>query len=79
MPTGDTIGYDKIMKNVNVKIKYLPDNGLHSCKLLEAQNRIRTTSSELPVRVFKDNDGWNMSVGLEFIRVIFCPYCGVKL
>ena len=73
--------YNNTMKRILHPIVYEEDRNVHSCQGLYDENVRRTANMEVPVHIFKDFEveQWNMAVGLEFIRIAFCPECGEKL
>ena len=54
------------------------EEGLHECSMLDDENLKREEMGESKVTVFQDveNGMWTMRVGLEFIEMQFCPWCG---
>lgn len=53
-------------------------DGIYDCKKLRLSNRDRVTFGEPTVSVFKD-DEWYLRVGIEFLEIKFCPFCGELL
>ncbi len=64
-----------------LKMSRAKDAQNHACKALMDMNRLRQLNGESQVFIFQDFDNCKflMKVGLEFIEVGFCPYCGEKL
>ena len=51
--------------------------GSHECDPLKESNSKRLEEKESLVYIFADFYGeWNMRVGLEFVVINFCPFCG---
>jgi hypothetical protein len=55
------------------------EEGLHACDELRSANENRDGESD--VHIFQDYGScrFNIQVGLEFIEVNFCPFCGEQL
>lgn len=73
--------YDRVMKDATTTITSAPDPKHHACKSLMDANRIRQLGGESQVFIFEDFDSCKflMKVGLEFVEMKFCPFCGRKL
>lgn len=52
---------------------------MHNCDELRSANENRGGESD--VNIFQDYDScrFNIRVGLEFVEVNFCPFCGKQL
>lgn len=76
-----TGNYVRDWKRIVSPIKYLPDNGVHYCETLSKENAIRVVEGESKIYIFQDeqNASWNMRVGIEFVRMNRCPFCGETL
>lgn len=59
-------------------ITHVDEGGIHDCRRLRLSNRGRVTLGEPTVSVFRDG-GWYFRVGLEFIPIKYCPFCGELL
>ena len=57
---------------------HVDESGIHNCKRLRLSNRGRVVVSEPTVSVFRDG-GWYFRIGLEFMPIKFCPFCGEEL
>jgi hypothetical protein len=69
------------LRDVARPIVYEVDENVHACVPMTRENIVRTLNGDSNVYVFKDFDAgdWNMRVGLEFVRMSMCPFCGSKL
>jgi hypothetical protein len=69
------------LRGVARPIVYEVDENVHACEPMMNENRFRVLSGESSVYMFKDFDSetWNMRIGLEFVRMSMCPFCGSKL
>jgi hypothetical protein len=69
------------LRDVARPIVYEVDENVHACEPMMNENRFRVLNSDTNVYLFKDFDSetWNMRVGLEFVRMSMCPFCGSKL
>ncbi len=59
-------------------VVHVDEEGIHNCKRLRLSNRGRVILNESTVSVFRDG-GWYFRVGLEFMAIKYCPFCGVEL
>lgn len=70
--------YNQIVKRLPEGFTLLRDYGNHNCELVFAENANRISGGESAIYIFKDLESqkWNIRVGIEFISVKFCPFCG---
>ena len=78
---GNGVNYSAIMKDFPLGFRTVPDKNRHNCDELILENRKRLKNRETIVHVFKDFDSekFYLKVGLEFVQVNLCPWCGEKL
>jgi hypothetical protein len=56
------------------------DDAFHSCNQIHEENIRRIRSYEEPFQIFMDYDGeFYLRIGIEFLRIDFCPFCGGQL
>lgn len=79
--SGNVIGYDRIQKRLPNGFSVSPDENVHNCQHLIDANVKRLSSGEGMVYIFRDveNKKLNVKIGLEFVEMNFCPFCGKKL
>ncbi len=67
--------------NSGVRVNLDTPDDSHHCLPLAYANEQRASMAEALVSMFQDcgNESWNMRVGLEFIEMKFCPFCGSEL
>jgi hypothetical protein len=73
--------YDQIVHYIGKGVSPVVLEGEHTCQSLAEENLRRDKNGELKVYVFRDIDNgqWNLRVGLEFVVVKLCPWCGERL
>ena len=66
---------------VKSAIQYEQEKKIHFCNGLRDINEERFAEGEVNIRIFEDFNSckWNMMIGLEFVQMDFCPFCGRKL
>jgi len=60
-------------------VVHVDSDGVHECKKLKTANASRVKEGESTLSVFKDDDGYYLRVGLEFVKIVCCPLCGEGL
>lgn len=57
------------------------EEGLHECRKMKMENNARARIGETSLSVFKDVDSgrYTLRVGMEFVEIHSCPFCGEKL